>query len=282
MVDIPTCFHLGTQRAGSTYLYNLLAQHPGAALSRIKEVNFYTVNYEKGVDWYVGTFGKGIRRIDTSVKYFMKGQIAALRIRKMLNGRAPRFLIILRNPIDYVHSHYQTQLRSGYFKEQRRRYPVLPTTIISFLNRYPEYAERGRYWYLLEKYWLKHFGMRNFKFVAFEQFIRDTSTTVNEICSFFGLEIRKLAAVETSKHKLLNHPMLYRGSKCLDLFPRLKKFLKENWVMNILYEKVLTSRPPRLAEEERVALGDFFVDDVRRLCQETDVDVSLWTDFGIV
>ena len=112
-VDLPTRFHIGTQRAGSSYIYNLLKSHPGVSLSPRQEIHFYTRKFEQGVDWYLSNFGSGGTPIDTSPKYFHRGEVVAPRIKTMLGDARPYFLLVLRNPIDYAFSHFRMHQRQG-------------------------------------------------------------------------------------------------------------------------------------------------------------------------
>ena len=49
---LPTFIGLGAQRAGTTWAYNCLAEHPQVFMSRKKELHFFYVNYSRGLDWY--------------------------------------------------------------------------------------------------------------------------------------------------------------------------------------------------------------------------------------
>lgn len=65
-MDLPTLFHLGTPRAGNSFLLNLLSSHPDVSLSPMQKVNFYTSNWERGFEWYLTRFPAKGRRVDTS------------------------------------------------------------------------------------------------------------------------------------------------------------------------------------------------------------------------
>lgn len=278
--QLPSLFHLGVQRSGSTYLYNLLASHPQITLSRDKEINFYTEHYAKGVQWYQDSFtGDGIK-IDTSVKYFMKGDIAAQRLKAHLKGRTPLFLLVMRNPIDYVYSHYLTHLRSGYFKRHRDLYPRIPVDFTTFAELNPDYLYRGRYAHILEKFWLPIFSVDCFHFISFEDFIAHTDDAVRQILKFWRLEDRALKTVSTSKHKLLNYPILYKLSKVLALLPPLKRSMKRSRVINFFYDRYLTSKAQKLTARQRQQLAGYFKSDVERLGQLTGLDYSNWYDFN--
>jgi hypothetical protein len=71
-----------------------------------------TTHYEKGFKWYMAQFPAEGTRIDTSPTY-VHSEVGAPRIKEAVGAEAPRFLLIVRNPIDYARSHYQMQVRQG-------------------------------------------------------------------------------------------------------------------------------------------------------------------------
>ena len=53
---LPTFIGIGAQRAGTTWAYNCLAQHPEVYMSEKKELHFFYANYSRGLDWYAAQF----------------------------------------------------------------------------------------------------------------------------------------------------------------------------------------------------------------------------------
>ncbi|HXL54927.1 MAG TPA: sulfotransferase domain-containing protein, partial [Chitinophagaceae bacterium] len=43
---------IGPPKSGTTFLQNILVQHPGIFLSEKKEIQFFNHYYDKGIDWY--------------------------------------------------------------------------------------------------------------------------------------------------------------------------------------------------------------------------------------
>lgn len=277
-MKLPNLFHIGTQRAGSTYLYNLLKTHPELSLSPLQEIHFYTKNFHRGVEWYMNCFPKGGRRIDTSPKYFMLGEQVAPRIKDLLKDQPPLFLLILRNPIGYVHSHYQMHLRTGYFKKYRAIYPKVPTDLVEFVKLYPTYLERGLYCKILEEHWLSHFDESQFKILFFEDLVTSTDDVIREILEFFGLSYRRLSTVPSSKNKMLRYPFLYKVRNAVVKMPQLKSFLKRSKLFNYLYDKSL-STSASLSKEDRSWLQKVFLEDVERLKERIGRDIPQWSDF---
>src|SRR5205823_14760833 len=60
---LPDFIIIGTQRGGTTSLYNYLVEHPGIGTSSIKEVHFFdTPHFKKGRAWYRAHFPSTIRK----------------------------------------------------------------------------------------------------------------------------------------------------------------------------------------------------------------------------
>jgi len=360
------CFHIGTQKAGSTYLYNLLSGHPEAGLAREKEVNFFNIHFDKGLDWYLGQFeensviarsggtkqsrengtrsprslsfarddsGGGTRSprslsfarddsgsgtgflsasadrndkvlIDASPKYFMQGETAAPRIReyadKYLNEE-PKFLLILRNPVDYLYSHFKMHLKHGYFRKNPEKFPQVPADITEFVKLYPDYLERGKYYKMLKNYWLPYFDLKQFKIVVFEEFVgnetgsavgtgslpansadkrsarNDKGDSLPEILDWFGLSQKELKAAQTSRNKMLKYNVLFNIQKKVVKHKRLKDALKRNRVFNYVYDKFLTQKDDsKLHNHEREELYKYFEQDISELEELLNRFMDCW------
>lgn len=275
-------FHIGTQKAGSTFLYNLLAKHPDITLSKFTEINFFSNNYELGQDWYLDSFQGEKNRIDTSPKYFMTGETVAPRIKKYseTNGSKPLFLLILRNPIDYLYSHFQMHLTQGFFKKNPDKFPEVEKNIVKFIKKYPDYINRAMYSNLLKNYWLPYFNIEQFKIVSFEDLIKNQEEVMNEILSFWNIPNMSLTANRTSKNKMLRFKFLFKAQTFATKNKKIKDFLKSNKFFNLLYNNILTSKSIRkIEEEDRQFLKNIFKDDVHNLKQLLNKDFKYWKDF---
>jgi len=92
---------IGAQKAGTTWLYENLQKHPGIRFPAGKEIHFWDMHYENGIEWYKSLFAQA----DTEIK---NGEITpAYAIMpkekiKELHGNFPdvRLIYILRDPIE--------------------------------------------------------------------------------------------------------------------------------------------------------------------------------------
>jgi hypothetical protein len=91
---------IGAQRAGTSWLYNCLNEHPEIYMPK-KEVHFFDKSFEKGIDWYKGLFA-GLE--DQHLAYgeftpdYMDDVVTMERIRSF--DKDVKLIVMLRNPIE--------------------------------------------------------------------------------------------------------------------------------------------------------------------------------------
>lgn len=272
---MPTRFHIGLQRAASTYLYDLLASHPDVALPR-KGLGFFSNKFDRGLPWYLAQFmGDGVR-IDSSPNYFFRGRTVAPRIAQALAGAAPRFLLILRNPVDYTASRFLLHRRTNGF---RKRFGMVPEDLESLVAAHPEYLDESRYAALLERHWFSRFDRSRFRIVLFEEFVRSPAAGAAEIQAFFGLRPNPLTATPSSRNATLRHPVLHSIKRAIVRRTWLHAALRKNPVVQRMYDRWLVARAPKLTADRRAWLGDLLGDDVARLKILLGDPLTGWTDF---
>ena len=279
--EVPTNIAIGTQKAASTYLYNLLKSHPDVTLSEKTEVDFYSAHYDKGLEWYLNTYSSKTNRIDISPKYFMQGSLVAPRIKETLRETRPKLLLILRNPIEYVNSHFRMQIQQHFF-EKSDQYPNFTNDLADFIEQYPEYSGRGKYHQVLTDQWLNIFELSDFKVVIFEELIDEKHQTrvLNEILTFWNLDEHELSAPGASKNRALRHPFLHRAKDFVMKHDALKEYLKNQVWFNKLYQNVLTSNSrDALSDRDRKRLAPVFADDVMKLRSLLKQDIPQWRDW---
>jgi Sulfotransferase domain len=111
---LPDFVIIGAQKCGTTFLYQLLVQHPHVKPAFAKEVHYFDLNFTKGVNWYRSHFPLQMRN---SRKY-ITGESSPY---YLFHPHAPRrasavvpqakLIVLLRNPVDRAYSHYQHQVK---------------------------------------------------------------------------------------------------------------------------------------------------------------------------
>ena len=96
----PGFLGLGVQKGGTTTLDALLRQHPGLALPRSKELQYFSLHYGLGDAWYAGQFAaaRPEQRIGEITPYYIFHPLAAERIHTLVPD--VRLIVLLRDPVE--------------------------------------------------------------------------------------------------------------------------------------------------------------------------------------
>lgn len=114
----PQFMIIGAEKSGTTSLYQYLRQHPDVLPSIEKEIDFFDMEYEQGVDWYLAHFPPVIQ--SSTSQQWITGETSA---NYLYSDTAPermfehfpdiKLAAILRNPIDRTVSRYSMMVRNG-------------------------------------------------------------------------------------------------------------------------------------------------------------------------
>src|SRR3712207_4809254 len=102
---MPNLFIVGAAKAGTTALYDYLAQHPEVFLSRVKEPMFFSREdyYARGLDWYEAEYFGGAEdypvRAEATPHYLYWSEKVAPRIKEVYGERPVKFIASFRDPV---------------------------------------------------------------------------------------------------------------------------------------------------------------------------------------
>jgi hypothetical protein len=106
---LPTFLIIGSQKAGTTSLYNVLRKHPQIFMPEIKEINFFFHErlYKRGIDFYKQYFMNG-KKNSNVIGEASPGYICHPKAPKRIKKHLPDIKLILtvRNPIERAYSQY--------------------------------------------------------------------------------------------------------------------------------------------------------------------------------
>ncbi|MEA2521145.1 MAG: hypothetical protein QOI81_791 [Actinomycetota bacterium] len=123
---LPSFLVAGTQRSGSSSLYEYLVNHPAVGRSIVEEVHYFDWNYLRGMQWYRGHFPTAAKAAylrfrsgapaitGEATPYYIFHPLAPQRIAEDLPG--VKLLVTLRNPVDRAYSHFSHE-RAMSFEE---------------------------------------------------------------------------------------------------------------------------------------------------------------------
>lgn len=219
--------------------------------------------------------------IETSPKYFIAGEKVAAIISRHIPPERPLFLLILRNPIDYLYSHFRMHYYQGHFEKKSKKYdPSAAGSFSDFLQKHPFYLKRGLYYHILTSHWLKYYNFEQFKIVIFEQFVKEKGQTLREILKFFDIPYYETETTEIGKNRALRYSFLYGLRNKVVKNERLKEFIKGSQVLNYVYNSFLTeNRRYGLDEGTREYLRNFYQDDVAALKNLLGIRIPQWKEF---
>jgi hypothetical protein len=202
---------IGAQKAGTTFLANLLAAQPGVCVASPKEPDFFSRHRERGLAWYRERFAaaEGHVLLDASTSYAaapLDAYVAAgsnphsryAGVPQAIHALAPaaRFIYLVRDPAARVHSAYWHAVRAGN--------ESLP--IEQALRADSIYLRTSDYLGQLRLY-LAHFPLEAFLILRFEDLIREPLRTLRASCAFLDLSLPADLPPDPGR----NSSFVYRG-----------------------------------------------------------------------
>jgi hypothetical protein len=114
---LPDFAIIGGKKCGTTFLYHLLSQHPLIEPAAAKELRFFDVLFNEGIEWYKQCFPAprwvdGHRTITGEATPYMPRRLAPERMAQVVPEA--RLIALLRNPVERAYSDYQQMVRKGW------------------------------------------------------------------------------------------------------------------------------------------------------------------------
>jgi hypothetical protein len=275
-----TFIGIGAQKCASSWLYDILADHPEAALSEKKELDFFSYRYEQGYGWYERQFPDkpGARAVgEISPSYFNEASVPE---RARQYSPDLRILLSLRDPVERALSQHRHQIRIGSITGPDYRFE---TALIDN----PSYIDQGRYATHLSR-WLASFPEKQVLVVLMEDIRRDPEATARKVYAFLGInpDHRSVALHEKS-----NPSYAVRSRRTDATIQWLRKSVRQFGLGGIwqalgdsglrnLY-RGMNRKPseavvPPVPAETLVNLRSVFVDEVHTLEKLLDRNLESW------
>jgi hypothetical protein len=207
---LPDFVIIGSQRCGTTSLFNYLTQHPGFRPSLPKEVNYFSLYHAKGLAWYRSHFPLESRRRRaqvTAAQGFVTGEAtpyyifhphAARRLRELMPNA--KLVLLLRNPVDRAYSHYHYEVKTGAetlpfdealaMEETRtageEERMLADESYQSFSHQHFTFLARGRYAEQIAR-WHSHFDAEQMLVLDSGDLYNDPPRTLERVTAFVGL-----------------------------------------------------------------------------------------------
>lgn len=250
----PDFLIVGAAKAGTTFLSRALNGHPDISLPG-KELNFFTENTHKGLDWYYAFFKKMKTPFkgDKSTSYLFFTTAHAY-----MHWICPdrKIIVCLRSPISRAFSNWTMRINMGLAEEQVAAFnakcidgqgAIADTSFGALVDAYfheaniprrkefpLETIERGLYTHQLASIY-SFYGTEKTKVVFQERMKKDQQAAYDEVLSFLGAPSAQLPPVQRSNTG--------NYSKSDPLSPELRKRLVEFYAPDVARLKTLLNDP---------------------------------------
>ena len=256
---VPDFLYIGPDKSGSSWLFEVLRQHPRCFVPPAKDLYFFDRHYSRGMGWYLRHFSvapAGCTHCGELSHDYLFSAEAAARIARDLP--AARLVTILREPAERTFSHYLYLLRSGHM---RLAFPEA-------LDAFPELTRNSLYGQHLAA-WLRVVDRRQLGVFFFDQLQSAPEALGAGILDFIGLPTE--AGIDFHKRVLpaaapRSAPLAGLAKAGANLarglgFPNLVGRVKRGPASTLLYRPYAEGERPMLRPEWRARLQERFAED---------------------
>jgi hypothetical protein len=200
---LPDFVILGTQRGGTTSLFDYLARHPQVFPAFRKEVHFYDLHHLRGLGWYRAHFPLSWRMSDGDIageatpNYLIHPEVPS-----RLRATTPdaQLVVMVRDPIERAHSSWRLMSSRGIetasFEDAIAREQQAPDPLVAGYTGGPArlgsalqlmYLAKSRYAEQIER-WFEVFPQEQFTFIASEDLFSDPAGVLSDLSKFLGID----------------------------------------------------------------------------------------------
>mgnify|MGYP001027722337 CR=1 FL=1 len=271
---------IGVFRSGTTWIAQCLREHPEICVPRIKEIEFFSKYYKKGVDWYKNQFlecSESRLKGEYSNAYLCDKDALGL-IKK--HFPEAKLIVCLRNPVDQVYSYYWWWARN--FNKNSE------TPFSNFIRVDSEYVQQAFYHKYLKRYF-ESFGEEKIHVILFDDIESDAAGVIRSLYEFLEASpgfvppslCKKINPAAKSRFRLLAYVFSLRIilerlglGGVVDL---LKRFNLYDGIQK-LYVKINRKGTvyPVMSAADKRRLQQVFREDIGRLEKLIRRDLSVW------
>ena len=263
MTRLPDFIVIGAMKSATTTLFSQLARQSGIFMSSLKEPNFFSDDdqYARGIEWYASLFAAAPPSSlagEASTHYTKRPDYPLVIARMRQHLQRPRFIYVMRHPIDrlisqYIHQWSERQITSD-----------LPQA----LRQHPELINYSRYHYQLEPYF-EAFGQDSVLPVFHEDMVENGQRELQRVFEFLGhaghpMWAQEMARQNVSSERIRRFPG-YDLIMNSPLGTKLRRTLVPKNLRTMLKGRLVMPDRPELSEALKNELEGIFDEDLRKL-----------------
>jgi hypothetical protein len=270
MVDI---FHIGPQKAATTWVYECLEEHPEVNTPHSDTIHYYDIFYAKGYDWYMSNFEdrKGVK-IDPTTTY-IRSPWAPRRIAE--DNPDAKIICCLRNPIDRAFSHY-------WHEKKKRKISFDFGEVTQNYDLFSSWIEPGFYAEHLGRY-LEYFQRDQIRCLLFDQLKKDDEEFLRQVLEFMDVDPTFRPSWIGQKANEAGGRRTFANTVWRKVRSRLQKFGQEGLVDAIENSSIIgpwvrdrDEYEQGLDQEVRCKLQEICEPEIQRTEALLDLDLSHW------
>ncbi|MCG8426017.1 MAG: sulfotransferase domain-containing protein [Chromatiales bacterium] len=176
----PSFIGIGAQKCASTWIYDILKDHPQVRLSEQKELDFFSYRFEQGYLWYGRQFGQpdgAVTAGEVSPSYFHEPAVPE-RVRRY--SPEAKIILSLRDPVERALSQHRHAVRTGGIADDDLSFE-------SALSANPTYLEQGLYATHLTR-WLDWFPKQQILVLFFEDIVGEPDRVARLLYQFLEID----------------------------------------------------------------------------------------------
>jgi hypothetical protein len=271
---LPNLIIIGAMKSGTSSMHNYLDAHSDIAMSRQKELNFFSFdrNWQRGETWYGRHFSSSAAiRGESSPSYSKFPKVPHVPERMTTLIPSARFIYLVRDPVARIVSHYM------HLREGGRENRSLNEALMQFEGN--QYIDCSRYHMQLERY-LDHFSQSQILVVSAEDLKDNRDETLRRVFRFLDVD----ETFWSPRHEAIYHASSPHGllRRTMER-SRLARHIRPYVPRSIVYwaatraPKEKAVKPPSLDTGLRETLCDFLREDVERLRSQVGQDFAQWS-----
>lgn len=213
---LPDFIGIGAGRTGTTWLNAVLDGHVGLP-RRVKEVDFFSRYYGKGIEWYAAHFRHCApdRPVGEFSPSYYRFPGAPERI--ALHIPSCKIIVTLREPVGHAYSHYKMLRHYAFERELSFERALETVPQITDANRYASHLLR----------WRKEFGRDRILVCLFDDLRSNPQAFLDRLCDFIEAQRLKADSAPIRREAVNSYERMPKSVRLARRGRKLRWWLKE-------------------------------------------------------
>jgi hypothetical protein len=269
---LPDVIIAGAQKSGTTTLHTWLRDHPAMFMSSPKELHFFDLRPDRGLEWYRAQFAEARhdQLVGEATPEYMYLPEALQRMATTLSDA--RLVLLLRDPVPRAYSHYHHVVSRGHedlpfgAALQAEAARLAEGDVMDRIHF--SYLDRGRYATQVERI-LTMYPRDRVHLELFEDLRDHPRETFRRVAAFLQIDAQTVPPAVGARTNR------YKSARLRRLRRRLPSWVHLGGTVALLDRLPNKGYPPMQAED-RAFLLERLLPERERLAELTHLDLSRW------